>query len=219
MYNVKIFLENSVYVSHIFLFLFHPNAKNAASNLHKKLASVPPPKATSNATTSLPSTTNARPSTAVGRKQSHGSRIHCGFCGDAAQVWHGCVGVVCMMMTGQAWQFRPYKWNEPRQLFHNRQSTWSRRGSMGRTCGLTGSPRFLVRILRSIPSATVVALSRGFRTCSNLGDNTWYMTANSWLESAYHTPNPELRTYRKLWRCYVADSHDIEVVKKIQKPM
>jgi parafibromin len=26
---------------------------------------------------------------------------------------------VCVMTTGQAWQFRPYKWNEPRQLFHN----------------------------------------------------------------------------------------------------
>ena len=27
--------------------------------------------------------------------------------------------VVCVMTTGQAWQFRPYKWNEPQQLFHN----------------------------------------------------------------------------------------------------
>ncbi|KAF9032918.1 RNA polymerase II-associated protein [Panaeolus papilionaceus] len=27
--------------------------------------------------------------------------------------------VVCVMTTGQQWQFRPYKWNEPRQLFHN----------------------------------------------------------------------------------------------------
>ncbi|TFK45958.1 RNA polymerase II-associated protein [Heliocybe sulcata] len=27
--------------------------------------------------------------------------------------------VVCVMTTGQAWQFRPYKWNDPRQLFHN----------------------------------------------------------------------------------------------------
>lgn len=23
------------------------------------------------------------------------------------------------MTTGQAWQFRPYKWSEPRQLFHH----------------------------------------------------------------------------------------------------
>lgn len=30
--------------------------------------------------------------------------------------------VVCVMTTGQAWQFRPYKWNEPRQLFHNGKS-------------------------------------------------------------------------------------------------
>jgi hypothetical protein len=27
--------------------------------------------------------------------------------------------VVCVMTTGQAWQFRPYKWNEPRALFHH----------------------------------------------------------------------------------------------------
>ena len=27
--------------------------------------------------------------------------------------------VVCVMMTGQAWQFGPYKWNELRQLFYN----------------------------------------------------------------------------------------------------
>ncbi|EDR11132.1 RNA polymerase II-associated protein [Laccaria bicolor S238N-H82] len=36
--------------------------------------------------------------------------------------------VVCVMTTGQAWQFRPYKWNEPRQLFHHVKGiyvTWS----------------------------------------------------------------------------------------------
>lgn len=27
--------------------------------------------------------------------------------------------VVCVMTTGQVWQFKPYKWNEPRTLFHN----------------------------------------------------------------------------------------------------
>ncbi|KZT29221.1 RNA polymerase II-associated protein [Neolentinus lepideus HHB14362 ss-1] len=27
--------------------------------------------------------------------------------------------VICVMTTGQAWQFRPYKWNDPRQLFHH----------------------------------------------------------------------------------------------------
>lgn len=27
--------------------------------------------------------------------------------------------VVCVMTTGQAWQFRPYKWGEPIQLFHH----------------------------------------------------------------------------------------------------
>ncbi|KAG8727134.1 accessory factor associated with RNA polymerase II [Ceratobasidium sp. 423] len=27
--------------------------------------------------------------------------------------------VVCVLTTGQQWQFKPYKWSEPRQLFHN----------------------------------------------------------------------------------------------------
>ncbi|KAL0576224.1 accessory factor associated with RNA polymerase II [Marasmius crinis-equi] len=27
--------------------------------------------------------------------------------------------VVCVMTTGQAWQFRPYKWSEPKVLFHH----------------------------------------------------------------------------------------------------
>ncbi|KAI0927820.1 hypothetical protein AcW1_005240 [Taiwanofungus camphoratus] len=27
--------------------------------------------------------------------------------------------VVCVMTTGQAWQFRPYKWSEPKTLFHH----------------------------------------------------------------------------------------------------
>jgi parafibromin len=27
--------------------------------------------------------------------------------------------VVCVMTTGQAWQFKPYKWPEPRALFHH----------------------------------------------------------------------------------------------------
>ncbi|KAG8933745.1 accessory factor associated with RNA polymerase II [Tulasnella sp. 419] len=27
--------------------------------------------------------------------------------------------VVCVMTTGQEWQFKPYKWTEPRQLFHH----------------------------------------------------------------------------------------------------
>ena len=30
--------------------------------------------------------------------------------------------VVCVMTTGQAWQFKPYKWNEPTQLFHHGMS-------------------------------------------------------------------------------------------------
>lgn len=27
--------------------------------------------------------------------------------------------VVCVMTTGQEWQFKPYRWTEPKQLFHN----------------------------------------------------------------------------------------------------
>lgn len=27
--------------------------------------------------------------------------------------------VVCVMTTGQEWQFRPYKWTEPKELFHH----------------------------------------------------------------------------------------------------
>lgn len=27
--------------------------------------------------------------------------------------------VVCVMTTGQAWQFKPYKWNDPKILFHH----------------------------------------------------------------------------------------------------
>lgn len=27
--------------------------------------------------------------------------------------------VVCVMTTGQAWQFKVYKWNEPKALFHH----------------------------------------------------------------------------------------------------
>lgn len=27
--------------------------------------------------------------------------------------------VVCVLTTGQAWQFKPYKWTEPKTLFHH----------------------------------------------------------------------------------------------------
>jgi hypothetical protein len=27
--------------------------------------------------------------------------------------------VVCVMTTGQEWQFTPYKWKEPKELFHH----------------------------------------------------------------------------------------------------
>ena len=30
--------------------------------------------------------------------------------------------VVCVMTTGQAWQFKPYKWNDPKVLFHHGMS-------------------------------------------------------------------------------------------------
>lgn len=30
--------------------------------------------------------------------------------------------VVCVMTTGQEWQFRPYKWSDPKELFHHGNS-------------------------------------------------------------------------------------------------
>jgi hypothetical protein len=33
--------------------------------------------------------------------------------------------VVCVMTTGQEWQFKPYKWKEPKELFHNGTSEHS----------------------------------------------------------------------------------------------
>ena len=30
--------------------------------------------------------------------------------------------VICVMTTGQAWQFKPYKWNDPKILFHHGMS-------------------------------------------------------------------------------------------------
>ncbi|KAG9073694.1 accessory factor associated with RNA polymerase II, partial [Ceratobasidium sp. 370] len=36
--------------------------------------------------------------------------------GGGGDVWDR---VVCVLTTGQQWQFKPYKWSEPRQLFHN----------------------------------------------------------------------------------------------------
>ena len=37
--------------------------------------------------------------------------------------------VVCVMTTGQAWQFKPYKWSEPLTLFHHGMCCvrWARR--------------------------------------------------------------------------------------------
>lgn len=32
--------------------------------------------------------------------------------------------VVCVMTTGQQWQFRPYKWSEPRVLFHHGENVF-----------------------------------------------------------------------------------------------
>ncbi|GAA5941274.1 Cdc73p [Sporobolomyces koalae] len=36
--------------------------------------------------------------------------------GKADEAWDR---VVCVMTTGQEWQFKPYKWKEPKELFHN----------------------------------------------------------------------------------------------------
>jgi parafibromin len=44
--------------------------------------------------------------------------------------------VVCVMTTGQAWQFRKYKWPEPKTLFHHGANIRSPKGSAAK---LTGS--------------------------------------------------------------------------------
>ena len=31
--------------------------------------------------------------------------------------------VVCVMTTGQTWQFKPYKWSDPKVLFHHGEQT------------------------------------------------------------------------------------------------
>ena len=41
--------------------------------------------------------------------------------------------VVCVMTTGQAWQFRPYKWAEPKTLFHH--GTFPLSSSISAICG------------------------------------------------------------------------------------
>lgn len=45
--------------------------------------------------------------------------------GGAGRVDEAWDRVVCVMTTGQEWQFKPYKWKEPKELFHHGQSKLS----------------------------------------------------------------------------------------------
>ncbi|KAH8924092.1 CDC73-domain-containing protein [Atractiella rhizophila] len=43
--------------------------------------------------------------------------------GEGEEAWDR---VVCVMTTGQEWQFRPYKWSEPKELFHHVKGVYVR---------------------------------------------------------------------------------------------
>ena len=106
MHNAKLFLEDSAYVS-LYIPLPFVSYPNTASN--------PPQEARACATAEV----NLKPddfiaiyrkrtrSTAAGRKQSRGSPISSCILSSA--------GLARTRVSG------PYKWNEPRQLFHNRR--------------------------------------------------------------------------------------------------
>lgn len=48
--------------------------------------------------------------------------------------------VVCVMTTGQDWQFKPYRWSEPKALFHH--------GEMPYHCG--GGPALILVSVKGI---------------------------------------------------------------------
>ena len=123
MHNVKRFLEDSAYVSYIFSFF------SVLTQHPQKCSFEPSQEARARATAEG----NLKPDDliAIYRKRttidSSGKETVTRltyFVVDSVEAlskfgtdaWER---VVCVMTTGQAWQFRPYKWNEPRQLFHN----------------------------------------------------------------------------------------------------
>ena len=119
MHNVKRFLENSAYVSHIFLFLFSSKCQKCSIEPSQEARAPATAEGNLKPDDSSPSAANTPRSTAAGRKQSRGSPISSQTLEVLSEFGTGAWGVVCVMTTGRAWQFRPYKWNEQRQLFHN----------------------------------------------------------------------------------------------------
>jgi len=119
MHNVKRFLEDSAYVALYITLLFFSNIKCSFDPSHEARPA-PPPKAILNPTSSSPSTQ----STAIDSSGKETVTRLTYFVVDSVEAlskfgtdaWER---VVCVMMTGQAWQFRPHKWNELRQSFHN----------------------------------------------------------------------------------------------------
>ena len=59
--------------------------------------------------------------------------------------------MVCVMTTGQAWQFRPYKWSEPKQLFHNGTASNSFH-SLTNICLTLATSKRLLRMLDERPA-------------------------------------------------------------------
>ena len=122
MHNVKRFLAEAMYATSLILFHF-------LSSLQNLLSFEPSQDARSRATADG----NSRPEDVIpiyrkrthidasGRETETQARYFVVDSVEAlgkfgADAWDR---VVCVMTTGQAWQFRPYKWNEPRQLFHH----------------------------------------------------------------------------------------------------
>lgn len=117
MYNVKRFLQESIFETSVSARERAASAGNprAEDVLHIDRRRTPP---------TVSGTTSALPS---------GGAIQRYFVVDStdalqkfgADAWER---VVCVMTTGQAWQFRPYKWSDPRTLFHHVKGiyvTWS----------------------------------------------------------------------------------------------
>ena len=90
--------------------------------------------------------------------------------------------VVRVMTTDQVWQFRPYKWNEPRQLFHN---------------GVYIS--VYIMVLRECANARLVIVKGSYVLWSNDPSNTkikdWNIT-----ELKVRPPSPIISSFDLLFR-------------------
>ena len=119
MHNLKRFLEDSAHVAYYIThpFFSHPKCSFSPSQARTRATA----EGNLKSDDLIAIYRKLPPSMAVGRKQSHGMPY---FVVDSVEalskfgtdVWER---VVRVMTTDQVWQFRPYKWNEPRQLFYN----------------------------------------------------------------------------------------------------